>query len=51
MCCHFLQKKRKTEAQAIFPNPFTIFSLYKWKFFFVRLLGKKQTEVKRLQTD
>jgi hypothetical protein len=24
--------KRKTEAQAIFLNPFTVCSLYKWKF-------------------
>ncbi len=43
--------KRKTEAQAIFLNPFNVHSLCKRNLLFVRLLKKKQTEVINLQTD
>jgi hypothetical protein len=44
-------RKRKTEAQAIFLNSLTICSSCKRKLSFVRLLTKKQTEVIRLQTN
>jgi hypothetical protein len=43
--------KWKTEAQAIFLNPFTVCSSCIGKLSFVRLFAKKQTEVIRLQTD
>jgi hypothetical protein len=39
------------EAQAITPNPFTIFSSDKWKVFVFPLLMMKQTEVIRFQMD
>jgi hypothetical protein len=43
--------KGKTEAQTIFPNPFTVAHRANESLSFVRLLTKKQTEVIRLQTD
>jgi hypothetical protein len=43
--------KRRTEAQAIFPNPFTICHRANRSLLFVPLLTKKQTEVIRLQPD
>jgi hypothetical protein len=43
--------KQKTEAQAIFLNPFTICPCAKGSLSFARSLTKKQTEVICLQTD
>jgi hypothetical protein len=44
-------RKRKTEAQAIFLDPFIFAHCANESSSFVRLLTKKQTGVIRLQTD
>jgi hypothetical protein len=49
----FYEKKITPEAQAIFPNPFTVCSLCKWKFV-VCLFVDEETNGNyriRLQTD
>jgi hypothetical protein len=43
--------KRKTKAQGIFVNLFTVCSSSNRKFVFYLFLGEETTEVTRLQTD
>jgi hypothetical protein len=38
LCCGF---KRKTEAQVVFLNPFTVSSLFKWKFVVCPLIDEE----------
>ncbi len=44
-------RKWKTEAQAIFLNPFTVCSLCKWKFVVCLFVDEKTYGSDRLQTD